>query len=197
MIHFCGVCISFERPVIRNLDVHIQRGAHVAFMGPSGCGKTSLLRTAAGLLTPTSGSIYSASDRISYAFQEPRLLPWLSAKENIKLVLTGEDRDARAMEYLTFVHLEESYNKMPSELSGGMRQRLNLARALAYNGDILLLDEPTASLDKSLQEDILSLLRTQSRDKTVLLSTHNPREAEILCDVIYTYQENTFDVKRA
>lgn len=188
MIHFQELSIAYEKSVFENLTLHIPPASHIAFMGPSGCGKTTLLRTVAGLLKPSSGSIRVSSSRIAYVFQEPRLLPWLTTLENTALVLTSSNASSQALEWLNAVGLSDAANKYPHELSGGMQQRANLARALAYDGDILILDEPTASLDAALREDILNMVHDHAKGKTLLLATHSDEEAYSLAEHIYHFE---------
>lgn len=195
MIRFQALSITYEKTVIKEVTLHVPPAGHIAFMGPSGSGKTSLLHAVAGLHTPSGGSVHVSSSRIAYVFQEPRLLPWLTTLENTALVLTGPDATDQALAWLNAVGLLDAANKYPHELSGGMQQRANLARALAYNGDILLLDEPTASLDTALREDILSLIHDHTRDKTLLLATHSESEANSLAEHIYCIEDGVLITK--
>lgn len=198
MICFENISLSYgNKPVLSDMTLHIAAGEHAALMGPSGCGKTTLLRLAAGLLTPDRGAVTVSTRRIAYAFQEPRLLPWRTAAENVNAVL-GDKAAAmpRAMEWLEAVGLADAADKFPRELSGGMAQRVNLARALAFDGDLLLLDEPAKGLDETRRSDILALLREHaSRGKTVLLATHDFREAQALADRIYVWENGRFILK--
>lgn len=194
MINLNHITLAFgEQTVLKDQDLIIPSGAHIALMGPSGCGKTSLLRLIAGLISPTGGTAVVRSDRISCLFQEPRLLPWLTAEENVNAVLS--DRAATlpdAQKWLDAVGLSDAIKKYPHELSGGMQQRVSLARALAYNGEILLLDEPLKGLDSETKADMIRLLRQHTAGKTLLLATHDPEEADALTDTLYFYQNNHF-----
>ena len=144
-------------------------------------------------MKPAAGECYVNSKRLAYAFQEPRLLPWLTAAQNVNAVLSDTGATMpQALEWLGLVGLSDAAHKLPGELSGGMRQRVNLARALAYDGNLLLLDEPTRGLDGELREEIWALLKRRTQGKTLLLATHDPREAEVLADRVYTYQDKTF-----
>lgn len=194
MIRFESISLTYgDRPVLSNLTLHITPGEHAALMGPSGCGKTTLLRLASGLLPPSGGAVTVNAKRIAYAFQEPRLLPWLTAAENVNAVL-GDNAATmpQAIRWLEAVGLADAANKFPRELSGGMAQRVNLARALAFDGDLLLLDEPTKGLDEAQQDSVLALLRERTAGKAVLLATHEPREAQALTKQIYLWENNTF-----
>ncbi len=198
MIDFDGVGLSYgEKPVLAGVTLHAAPGDRVALMGPSGCGKTSLLRLAAGLVRPTAGTVTCRAKRLSYAFQEPRLMPWLTAAEN---VAAGLDGGAAAMpdalRWLEAVGLAGAADTMPRELSGGMAQRVNLARALAREGDLLLLDEPLKELDKALREDILSLLDRCAVGRTLLVTTHDAHVARALAERVYTFRDGTFQLEQ-
>ena len=194
MIRFENVTLAYaDRPVLSGLTFRAAPGEHIALTGPSGCGKTSLLRLAAGLIRPTGGSVVCRADRRAYAFQEHRLLPWLTAAENVNAVLDGSASSMpRAMRWLDAVGLAGAADKLPRELSGGMAQRVNLARALAYGGDLILLDEPIKELDAALRTDILELLKKHTAGRTLLVTTHNPYVARMLADRIYTFRDKTF-----
>ena len=193
MIRFDNVTAAYGgEPALVDITLSIPTGTTAALMGPSGCGKSTLLQLAAGLLTPAAGTV-TAEGRLAYAFQDPRLLPWFTAARNVNAVLS--DRAAtmpEALKWLEAVGLADAADKYPRELSGGMRQRVGLARALAYGADILLLDEPTKGLDAGLREDIWALLRDYARGRTVLLATHDPAEASALADRVYTYKDKRF-----
>ena len=194
MIAFENVSLCYgDKQVLSHVTLHIAPGEHIALMGPSGCGKTSLLQLAAGLIRPTAGQVRSSAKKLAYAFQEPRLLPRRTALQNVNAVLSdGSSTLPQAMEALTSVGLADAAHKLPGELSGGMAQRVNLARALAYSGDLLLLDEPLRELDEALQKDILSLLQKHTAGKTVLLTTHDPGLAHALADRVYVFRDGTF-----
>ncbi|MCD7844613.1 MAG: ATP-binding cassette domain-containing protein [Oscillospiraceae bacterium] len=194
MIFYDAVTLAYDgTPVLEGFTLHIAPGAHIALMGPSGCGKSSALNLAAGLLAPSSGAVRVEAKRLAYVFQEPRLLPWLTAAENVNAVLSDRPETMpKALEWLAAAGLEGAAEKRPAELSGGMRQRVNLARALAYDGDALLLDEPLEGLDKPLQEEMLSLLRRCTEGKTLLLATHDPAQAQALDCRILKYQDKAF-----
>lgn len=178
--------------VLEGLDMHILPGEKLAIMGPSGCGKTSLMKVIAGLLRPNSGSV-QVNGLLSCVFQEPRLLPWLSAAENINVVLSDSPETLpEAKKWLERVELGEAAHKHPAELSGGMQQRLSIARALAYGGDILLLDEPLKGMDTDLRERIAGLIRSEAAGKTLVLITHDRSEAESIADRIFVYRDKNF-----
>ena len=194
MILLKNVSLNYGNQVVLiHQDLALVPGERAAFMGPSGCGKTSLLRLVAGLIKPTSGSVSVSSRRISFLFQEPRLLPWLTAEENVNTVLSDSPNTlADARKWLQAVELGDAADKYPRELSGGMQQRVSLARALAYGGDIFLFDEPLKGLDSETKTDMIHLIREHTAGKTILLATHDEDEALILTDTLYAYQSNRF-----
>lgn len=171
-------------PVLDRIDLDIAAGEFVCLLGASGCGKSTLLNLMAGLLDPSSGSIEMSSRRPALMFQEAALLPWLTASANVELSLRarGMPRDQRRIEaarLLQTVNLAGQEDKRVHELSGGMRQRVALARSLGQDSQILLMDEPFAALD-AITRDVLheELIRLWSeRHLTVVFVTHNVREA--------------------
>jgi len=177
------------------LDLDVSRGEFVSLLGPSGCGKSTALRLIAGLSAPTSGTVgvarrageVSAGHSIGFVFQEPTLMPWTSVRENVRLPLKlahapVAEAYARVGEALTQVGLSEFADAYPRELSGGMKMRVSLARALVTAPDILLMDEPFAALDEitrfRLNNDLLSLWRNLR--KTVVFVTHSVFESVYL-----------------
>jgi NitT/TauT family transport system ATP-binding protein len=166
------------------VSLDVARGQFVCLIGASGCGKSTLLNLVARLDQPTSGTVTVRAKRTSLMFQESALFPWLTASGNIDLALRLDnvprsDRKDRVQELLELVHLEDFGDKRPHELSGGMRQRTALARALAQQADVLLMDEPFGALDamtRDLLHDELEALWTRT-GLTVLFVTHNVREA--------------------
>lgn len=170
------------------VDLAVRRGEFVCLVGPSGCGKTTLLRILAGLTEPTQGTVHVAG-KTAVVFQGQSLFPWLTAAENVAYGLRLEGvpartRNAAAMEQLRKVGLERFARAYPQTLSGGMQQRVNLARALAVDPDVLLMDEPFGSLDEqtriTMQEQLM-VLWAGSR-KTVVFVTHSVEEAVALAD---------------
>ena len=191
MLKVSDLTFSFgEKNVIDHLSFELNAGEILAVMGPSGCGKTTLLGIVAGLLKPQSGEIENTFAKISYAFQEPRLFPWLTVKENVLAVMDEKDPEAEetAMESLALVELSSSSDKYPEALSGGMKSRASLARALAYGGDIFLLDEPFAALDEDLRRSLGETLKEYLRanNASAILVTHNKEDAERIADRILT-----------
>lgn len=193
MIGIRKVSISYGgESVLKNVSFPIAKGEHIAIMGPSGCGKTSLMKAIAGLLQPEKGSV-SLGGKVSCVFQEPRLLPWLTALENINVVLSDSAATLpEAQKWLEAVELGDSADKLPFELSGGMQQRVNIARALAYSGDILLLDEPLKGMDAELRERVAELIRGEYEGKSLVIITHDEAEARAFADKIYVYRDKNF-----
>lgn len=152
-----------------------------ALMGPSGSGKTTLLRLLAGLDQPDGGNITSTHQRVAFAFQEHRLLPWLNCEDNLKLVLPKDNISLYlAKKWLDVLELSEVAELYPRALSGGMKQRLSLARALCYGGDLLLMDEPFSALDQELKKRIAPQIKEAIKDRLAVLVTHDPADAELL-----------------
>jgi NitT/TauT family transport system ATP-binding protein len=164
-------------------------GEFVCIIGASGCGKSTLLNLVAGLDKPTSGEVETGGRNVGLMFQEPALFPWLTAARNVELALRARGvpraaRKAQTAELLETVRLRGFADKRPHELSGGMRQRVAMARALAQNADVLLMDEPFGALDamtRDLLHDELERICAE-RTLTVLFVTHNVREAARLGD---------------
>jgi NitT/TauT family transport system ATP-binding protein len=173
------------------VTLDVGAGEFLCIVGASGCGKTTLLNLVAGLDRATAGSISLGGTRPALLFQEPALLPWLTAGANVELALrlrgvSRSQRKARVEELLERVHLGGLAGRRPHELSGGMRQRVALARALAQEADVLLMDEPFAALDAITRDLLHDELERIWKDTglTVIFVTHNVREAARLGDRI-------------
>ena len=183
------------RRVLREVDLEIAAGEIVALIGASGSGKSTLLRQVSGLDHPDEGIVaidgtapVGVDQRCAVAFQEPRLLPWQSIEQNVRLGLprgtARETRSSRVAELLALVHLEAAARLRPRQVSGGMAQRVSLARALARNPGVLLLDEPFGALDaltRLRMQDLLLDIHS-SEPATILLVTHDVDEALYLAD---------------
>jgi len=209
-----GICKTFvqevngsrrETEVLQNIDLSVAAGEFVSFLGASGCGKTTFLRLADGLVSPSAGEILLNGKPVTapgpdraFVFQDDSLLPWRTVQGNVLLGLEAKrvPKDAaiaRAQEQIALVGLAEFEAFYPHELSGGMRQRVNLARALAIDPEVLLMDEPFASLDAQTREVMQGeLLRIWSAEqKTVLFVTHQIEEAVYLSDRIVVLDQGT------
>lgn len=166
--------------LVEDLSVTVAPGQTLAVTGASGTGKTTLLRAISGLSDTDAGSIARPEGRLSQVFQEPRLVPWYSAHRNISLVVGGPTPDLTAVQWLERVGLASAGHLPPARLSGGMRQRVSIARALSTDPSLLLVDEPFSALDrplaKALRADLIELLADQ--DVVTVWVTHDPDEAE-------------------
>ncbi|MBP5303515.1 MAG: ABC transporter ATP-binding protein [Clostridia bacterium] len=172
---FSHVSFSYDqKPVIQDFSYEFQKTGVTCLFGPSGCGKTTLLRLMCGLEKPTKGFIQEAPANPSVVFQEDRLLPWKTAKQNVDLVGTESEK------WLQLVGLKDSLSQYPAELSGGMCRRVALARALAAPSDILLLDEPFTGLEEERIQEIVAILLEYAKEKPVILITHKMEEATML-----------------
>lgn len=169
-----------DKVIFENYSVCIPENKITFIMGESGCGKTTLLKMICGLDKEYDGEILLSSNKLSCVFQEPRLFPTLTAKENIEIV--GKGGDFSVLDVLKLVELDKDAELYPDELSGGMKMRLSIARALYYNGDIFVLDEPFSALDEELKDRILSKIFDALKGKTVLIVSHDSKEAEKYAD---------------
>jgi NitT/TauT family transport system ATP-binding protein len=191
MLTFDAVTLGFgDGPVFDRLDLAVEPGKLAALLGRSGCGKTTALKLAAGLVKPDGGRIDNRFRRTAMVFQEPRLLPWASARDNAAFGLAAlgmarEARRARAEELLTaFGFAKADLDKRPAQLSGGMQSRVAIARAFATEPDLVLMDEPFVALDVGLRRDLQDLVRetVDRRGSAVLFVTHDVTEAIRLAD---------------
>jgi len=206
MLELKNICHSYVNKnneklvVFDNFNLTIEEGKTSVIIGPSGCGKTTLVNIIAGYIKPVDGKVvlnnknveYSGRDRIIIN-QENDIFEWLTVYENMKLVTKDENGIER---YLKLADLYKFKNSYPKELSGGMKKRLSLARALVVNPDFIVMDEPFVSLDQrtkdNLHEELLEIFR-KSR-KTILLVTHDIEEAVYLSDDIYIFSHHPVEV---
>lgn len=180
-----------ETAAVRNLNFKVEKGQFVSVIGPSGCGKSTILSLAAGLLAPSSGNIIRGSGEFGYMLQRDALFEWRTVEQNIFLPLEVKKRNtaemrAKAIALAEKYGLKDFLKKSPSQLSGGMRQRVALIRTLAAEPDILLLDEPFSALDYQTRlevcDDVQSIIKSEK--KTALLVTHDISEAIALADKV-------------
>ncbi len=202
-MHAVGVTYATQRgsvEAIVDIDLEVREGEFIALLGPTGCGKSTLLRVIGDLILPTSGDVLvrgqpahlaRQDNEFGFVFQEPALLSWRSALENVHLPLEVVDyppaqRRQRCLELLDLVGLTGFEDNLPHELSGGMKQRVAIVRALAWEPSILLMDEPFSALDEitrhQLQDELLKLWSVEN--KTIVFVTHNISEAVYLSDRI-------------
>jgi NitT/TauT family transport system ATP-binding protein len=192
MITFEHVSKAFDSlKVLDDVSLHVSAGQIVGVVGPSGVGKTTILKLITGILVPDRGAVRVADAAMGYVFQEPRLLPWRSALDNVGAPLRAQGRDKKAARAAAAAWLErvelagfESYH--PAELSGGMAQRVSIARALAAEPGILLMDEPFSNMDSTLKGSLIAVLQgiIKERETTVVYVTHELTEALKLADRI-------------
>jgi len=179
-----------ELTVLDALNLKLPDEGVVALLGPSGSGKTTLLRTIAGLEKLSAGEVIKPlGAQVSMVFQEDRLIPGLSARENILAALPpGRESEAKADRLLSACGIAHASHLLPGELSGGMQRRVAIGRALAYGGDILLLDEPFKGLDPETREDIIRIVQGSRTGGLTLLVTHSMEEAERCADWVLRFE---------
>ncbi len=188
MLKMNDICLRYDgQTVLEHFDLELYPGQRLALMGPSGIGKTSVLRIAAGLRKADCGFVENGFSCLSFVFQEPRLLPWLRAWENVNLLLSDrEQTKAEAMDMLCHFDLCEAGEKYPRELSGGMQQRVAIARALAVKAGLYLMDEPFKAMDEKLRFETIEKSSRLVGDAALLLVTHDTEEARAMgCDILW------------
>ena len=202
-----NVSVSFKTPkgvytAVKEIDLTVRKGEIVALIGHSGCGKSTLMSTISGMVKPTSGEVYANGKKVTspgpdrgIVFQNYSLLPWLTVYKNIEVAVGAALKDVSAAERvklveanLRMVNLWEHKDKLPGQLSGGMKQRVAIARAFAINPKILLLDEPFGALDaltkSAMHVELLKLWNLDHREKTIVMVTHDIEEAIFLADKV-------------
>lgn len=201
------VTVSFKTPkgtytAVKEIDLTVNKGEIVALIGHSGCGKSTLMGTISGMIKPSDGEVYANDKKVhapgpdrGIVFQNYSLLPWLSVYKNIAVAvesalkdLSAVERDRLVEKNLRMVNLWEHKDKLPGQLSGGMKQRVAIARAFAINPKILLLDEPFGALDaltkSAMHVELLKLWNLDHRQKTIVMVTHDIEEAIFLADKV-------------
>lgn len=179
-----------EKQVLSEVSLSVEKGKCAMIFGMSGCGKTTLLRIAAGLEKQDEGTV-EKEGRTAFVFAEARLFPTATALENITMVMREDRKTAKkkALEILHAFGLENAAGLYPEELSTGMAARISLARAVAYDADIYLMDEPFKSLDGEIKQSVAAFLHKFFKDKTVLIISHDRAEAELMQASVY-WMEN-------
>lgn len=204
-IQVSNVTVSFKTPkglytAVKEIDLTVMKGEIVALIGHSGCGKSTLMSTISGMVKPTSGEVFANGKKVTspgpdrgIVFQNYSLLPWLTVYKNIYVAVdaalkdkTSAEKTALVETNLKMVNLWEHKDKLPGQLSGGMKQRVAIARAFSINPKILLLDEPFGALDaltkSSMHIELLKLWVMDNRQKTIIMVTHDIEEAIFLSD---------------
>lgn len=182
MLIIDGITVKYgENTVLDSFFADLSQAGITALCGPSGCGKTTLLNVVAGFVKPQIGDV-KTDKTPAFMFQQPRLFPWLTALQNVNVVL-DDNKDSlpkakRMLEMLGFF----DFDKYPAELSGGMQQRVALARTLVSDGDLLLLDEPLSALDKQSKQKLLQIIKNDGRQ--ILFVTHDPEDTIIADKII-------------
>jgi NitT/TauT family transport system ATP-binding protein len=208
-VRFSSISMNFGAvKVLEDVSLDVEQGEFVCILGPSGCGKSTLLNIAGGFITPTHGEVTIDGERVSgpdprriFVFQERGVFPWLTVEENIAFGLfavAGDERRRRVEHYVAMVGLRGFEKSYPRELSGGMKQRLEVARALAVNPDVLYLDEPFGALDSITRLQMRrELLRIWGEErKTILFVTHDIEESVQLADRVVVLSARPGRVQR-
>ena len=200
-IAFDSVSFQYEHiQIVENLSFCLKAGEVIVLFGPSGCGKTTILNLCVNLLQATKGTIIWNTKEIGYVFQEPRLLPWKTVVENVELVMDKKQRDRKdAVKALQQVGLSgQIIHQYPQVLSGGMKQRVSIARALVNEPQVILMDEPFSALDmklkQDLQRDLIEII--QKRQVGILYVTHDATEAIRLADRIFILEEEKCRIRQ-
>ena len=202
LINIKNINVKFNEEVIfNNFDIGFYKNKTNCILGKSGCGKTTLLNILSGIKENDTDYINEMQDlKISYIFQEDRLIDWLNVEENIKLTSRGkynDDLDNICNRYLNLVGLRKYKNKYPQMLSGGMRQRVNIARGLVYPSDVIIMDEPFKSIDIKNKEDIMREVKNilKNEDRTIIFVTHDIDEALFLGENIIVLGNRPVSIK--
>ena len=193
MIEFKNVNFSYgEQEILKDFNLTVQNGECVCLKGPSGCGKTTVLRLAMGLLDPDSGEI-SGCTMPSVVFQEDRLLNGLTLKANVVLPPLTEEQQAKALDLIKEANLFDAMTKKVRHLSGGMKRRTAIVRAVAFEGDVLILDEPFNGIDRENKQKMAAMIKREFLDKgkPVLMVSHVDSDAEVLGATVYDFDSSS------
>jgi ABC-type nitrate/sulfonate/bicarbonate transport system ATPase subunit len=209
VVRFRDVSVAFgAMSVLEHISLDVAGGEFVCILGPSGCGKSTLLNVAGGFLTPNAGEVTIDGQRVTgpdprriFVFQERGVFPWLTVEGNIGFGLfrlSDEERNRRIAHYVGMVGLRGFERAFPRELSGGMKQRLEVARALAVNPDVLFLDEPFGALDSitrlQMRRELLRIWQTER--KTIIFVTHDIEESVQLADRVVVMSARPSAIRR-
>ena len=204
IINISNLCKRYgDNVVLNDISLNVDKGKMIGILGYSGCGKSTILKIISNLESKDSGNLINNSINMGFVFQEPRLLNWINVFENVEIVIRDKVKSKSLRKemvdiVLDKVELLKYKNFMPKELSGGMRQRVSIARALVINPDFLLMDEPFSGLDFRLRLDFIDLINSifSSENITGIFVTHDSREAFLLCDEIYIFgRDHNFSKK--
>ncbi|MCF6138800.1 ABC transporter ATP-binding protein [Pseudalkalibacillus berkeleyi] len=194
-----------KRDVVKDIDLLIPQGARVGLVGPNGAGKSTLMKMIATLVKPSSGEIYVGGQsvtrkknqlrkRIGYVPQDIALHSTLSVRDNLTFwsgMAPGSVSDEWVSHLLSMVGLRQHVDKRVDQLSGGMQRKLNIIVALLHNPELLIMDEPTVGIDLPSKTDIIAFLKALGSDKTILFSSHDLQEIEMLCHYVLVLEEGT------
>ncbi|MBN1647256.1 MAG: ABC transporter ATP-binding protein [Spirochaetales bacterium] len=202
MVRLIDVCMKYsDVTILDSFSLDLEEGTVTSLIGPSGCGKTTICNIISGLLEMDTGRI-EGIEKISYLFQEPRLLPWLTVRRNLEVVLArhydAPERDRIIDQMLVMVDLLEYRDYYPSQLSGGMARRVSLARAFAYPGNLVLMDEPFRAIDLKRKLELMGYVNKvwTVSGKTALFVTHEITEALILSDRIAVLSDKPARIRK-
>ncbi len=186
-LQFENVTFCYDNPILQQFNCHFDKAGISCIFGKSGCGKTTFFKLISGLLLPQTGKITHNAQKISFLFQENRILPWFTILDNLMVVNNDKEYCISVLEQLDLFDIEK---KLPSELSGGMLRRAALAKAIVYDGDIFLLDEPFVGIDAERKQKIIPFLKQRLHSKICLVITHSIEEASALSPHLYTLQKH-------
>lgn len=189
-----NVCKNYKKTeVLKNVDFFLKKGKIAGLTGPSGAGKSTFLKIISGIETPDRGKVKTNRKRLGYIFQEPRLIPWINISDNIVFPLKAcgeslKNAEKKAKEYIRLVELEGFEKNYPEELSGGMKQRVSIARALACEPGLILMDEPFTGLDKNLKDKMIELVESciLKNKSSAIIVTHEPHEISQIVSDFFT-----------
>ena len=204
LLEFKDISKKYEElEVLKDVSLNVKKGEIVTLLGPSGSGKTTLFKIAAGLVNKYRGEVSFADNlRTGYVFQEPRLLPWRNIEDNFKFVqknfLKEEQATSVRNSLLKLTNLKQTLDNYPAELSGGMKQRIEILKAISIKPDFLIMDEPLKSVDTQTEVNLRNLLLRLhiERDIDIFMITHDPEEAALMSDRIYVLSDKPGVIKK-